>query len=813
MKINNLTSKKMTLNLINYKMNIKNNYTLKLSILIGLISLISFTGKAQNMKNLSLWYDAPASEWMTEALPIGNGYMGAMFFGGIEKEQIQFSEGSLWSGGPGSNPDYNFGIREGASEYLPQVRELLDEGKLSKSNRLANKELTGIIHKERGGSEFGDYGSQQTMGDLFISVDNKGKVSDYKRELDISNGEGRVSYKVNGKKYLRTFFGSYTAKAMVYRFESEVNTNYIFDFKTPHKKISANLNSNPEGTDGSKVFVFRGEVEDNKMQFETCFKIDTDGTISYDGGIVKILNAKTLTIYHTAATDYTLEFPTYKGFDYIADNKNTLAKLEGKSYNEAREAHQKDYKNLFDRVELYLGENNRNNIPTNQRLQEYANGTADPGLEQIYFQYSRYLMISASRPGTMPLHLQGKWNNSTNPPWASDYHMNINEQMLYWPAEVTNLDECHLPLFEYMESLVEPGRISAKEFFNTRGWIVSTMNNPFGYTAPGWGFPWGFFPGGAAWLCQHVWEHYDFTQNKQFLRDTGYPLMKEAALFWIDYLIEDENGYLVSSPSYSPEHGGISRGASMDHQIAWDLLNNCIAACEVLDIDEDFKQEAKAIRDKIYPPSIGKWGQLQEWKEDVDDPASKHRHVSHLFALHPGKQITVENTPELAEAAKVSLNARGDDGTGWSLAWKVNFWARLKDGDQAYKLLKKLLRPTNEKNIVMMDGGGSYSNLLCAHPPFVLDGNMGGCAGIAELLVQSHTGIIELLPALPSVWGNGIVKGLKIRGGFEVDIDWKDGQLVQAKIKGIPNTTGKIKLNGKDEDFKIPAEGVFHIKM
>jgi alpha-L-fucosidase 2 len=389
--------------------------------------------------------------------------------------------------------------------------------------------------------------------------------------------------------------------------------------------------------------------------------------------------------------------------------------------------------------------------------------------------------------------------------------MNINQQMLYWPAEVTNLQEWHLPLFSYMESMVEPGKVSAKEFFNARGWIVNTMNNPFGYTAPGWGFPWGFYPGGAAWLCRHLWEHYDFTRDTDFLKQTAYPLMKEAAFFWMDYLVEDEEGYLVSCPSYSPEHGGISRGASMDHQIAWDLLNNCVAACDVLGIDEGFKQDAMAIRDRISPPMVGSWGQLQEWKEDVDDPDNKHRHVSHLYALHPGKQITTEYTEKLAGAAEVSLNARGDDGTGWSLAWKVNFWARLKDGDRAYKLFRRLLKPTGRKGTEMMKGGGSYSNLLCAHPPFQLDGNMGGCAGIAELLVQSHTGTIELLPALPAQWKNGEVKGLKARGDFEVNIIWKEGKLLKAEIVGRDGRSGIYKYGKTTREFQIPANGVFEV--
>jgi alpha-L-fucosidase 2 len=381
--------------------------------------------------------------------------------------------------------------------------------------------------------------------------------------------------------------------------------------------------------------------------------------------------------------------------------------------------------------------------------------------------------------------------------------------MIYWPAEVTHLQECHLPLFDFMESLVEPGRNSAKEFFNARGWIVNTMSNVFGYTSPGWRFPWGFYPGGAGWLCQHAWEHYDFTRDEDFLRETAWPLMKEAALFWMDYLIEDENGYLVSSPSYSPEHGGISRGASMDHQIAWDLLNNCVQACEVLDVDPEFKQEAKAVRDSIFPPTIGRWGQLQEWKEDVDDPENTHRHVSHLFALHPGKQISVENTPELGEAARVSLNARGDEGTGWSLAWKVNFWARLKDGDRAYSLFRNLLRPKGIAGIEEASGGGTYPNLLNTHPPFQLDGNMGGCAGLAEMLLQSHTGGMELLPALPAEWKEGSVKGLRARGGFEVSMEWQEGLLVKAEIAGKAGTKGTYKYAGETKEFEIPPGGIY----
>ncbi len=770
---------------------------IRIYFLLILLFIISVRCKtSDNGKNdLSLWYKAPATDWMTEALPVGNGYMGAMFYGGVGQEQIQFTEGSLWSGGPGASSDYNFGNRKDAWKYLPEVRELLNKGKFTEADRLAKKQLTGVED---------NFGAQQTMGDLFIRIDKTGEPSKYKREIDLNTGEGKVSYEMNGDHFERTYFGDYPQKILVYHFKNSAKTGYKIQFKTPHNKLKETFNNN--------VYSFVGQVADNKMEFETCLKIESDGKVSFENGEIIISGAKNLTIYHLASTDYLPEYPTYKGNDYLTENKNILANINGKSYNKIRKEHLKDYRNLYDRVELNLGENTRDSIPTNRRLIEFAEGIDDPGLEQIYFQYSRYLMISASRPGTLPMNLQGKWNNSTNPPWTCDYHTNINLEMLYWPAEVTNLNECHLPLFDYMQTLVEPGRVSAKDFFNARGWIVNTMNNEFGYTATGWDFPWGFFPGGAAWLCQHAWEHFAFTRDTTFLKETAYPLMKEAALFWMDYLTEDENGFLVSSPSYSPEHGGISKGASMDHQIAWDVLNNCIQACEILKTDDDFKTQATSVRDRILPPTIGKWGQLQEWKEDVDDPNDHHRHASHLFALYPGKQITMETTPELAEAARVSLNARGDDGTGWSLAWKINFWARLKDGDRAYKLLKNLLRPTGAKGTNYSDGGGTYPNLFCAHPPFQLDGNMGGCAGIAEMLLQSHADKIEFLPALPAEWKNGEVKGLKARGGFEVNMKWKEGKLVQAEIKGTPGLRGQYKYRDQSDKFEIPASGIFKLE-
>ena len=751
---------------------------------------------------LKLWYEQPAEDWMQQALPIGNGYLAAMFFGGIAEERIQFNEETLWSGGRGEWQDYNGGNRPGAHQYLPQVRSLLQEGKYEEAHALANKELTGVIKENKGNGQWAGFGAYQSFGDLYIRPSHADSIHNYKRELNISEGFGAVRYEAGNVKHQRTYFASYPKRMLVFRLENDAPNGiaYEIELTSLHQLKTIRLQGDE--------LIMNGRLENNGMAFESRIKIDAHGAeVSMTDGKLQVAGAQKFDLFLTAATDYKNEYPHYKGRDLQQLNAETMANLGSVSYEEILAEHTQDYQGLFDRVQLDLGHSSSSELPTDQRLQAYQENGEDPALEALYFQYGRYLLISSSRPGTMPANLQGKWNHVNNPPWACDYHANINIQMIYWPAEVTNLSEVHEPLIDYIDRLRPPGRQTAKDFFNARGWIVNTMNNTFGFTAPGWDFPWGFFPAGAAWYGQHVWQHYEYHPDREYLENKAYPILKEAALFWLDYLSEDEAGHLVSSPSYSPEHGGISTGAYMDIQIVWDLFSNTIQTLDILGIEPDFREELIHAKEKLLPLRIGRWGQLQEWKEDVDDPENKHRHLSHLYALYPGQQISILEKPELAEAAKTSLVARGNEGTGWSIGWKINFWARLHDGHNAYAMLRRALKLTGDKSFNMSDGGGVYQNLFSTHPPFQLDGNMGVTAGVAEMLLQSHAGVIDLLPALPEQWPNGSVRGLKARGGLEVDLSWSDGQLTQVKVRNTVPGSYRLKYKKAETNFSALSPG------
>lgn len=751
---------------------------------------------------LKLWYEQAAEDWMQEALPIGNAYLAAMFFGGAAEERIQFNEESLWSGGKGEWEAYNGGNRPGAYQYLPKVRQLLQEGNYEEAHALARKELTGVIKANEGDSRWVGYGAYQSFGELYIRPALEGAITNYRRELDIREAVGRVHFEAGGVKHERTYFASYPKRALVFRFANDAQEGLAYEIQlnSLHQERKIRLEGNE--------LIMEGTLSNNGMAFESRMKIDAHGAqVSLDNGLLQVQTTQKLDLYLTAATDYENEYPHYTGRDLKKLNQETIANLAAVTYDQMLAEHIKDYQTLFSRVTFNLPTSETSDLSTDQRLQAYQDGGQDPALEALYFQYGRYLLISSSRPGSLPANLQGKWNHINNPPWASDYHANINIQMIYWPAEVTNLSEVHEPLIEYIDRLRAPGRQSAKDFFNARGWIVNTMNNTFGFTAPGWDFPWGFFPAGAAWYGQHVWQHYEYNLDRAYLENKAYPILKEAALFWLDYLTPDEDGQLVSSPSYSPEHGGISTGAYMDIQIVWNLFSNTIQALDILGIEPDFKAELTLAKEKLLPLRIGSWGQLQEWKEDLDDPENKHRHLSHLFALYPGKQISALETPELAEAARTSLVARGNEGTGWSIGWKINFWARLYDGDGAYAMLRRALKLTGDKSVNMSDGGGVYANLFSTHPPFQLDGNMGVTAGVAEMLMQSHAGVIELLPALPESWSDGSIKGLKARGGVEVDLSWADGQLVQAKVRNVKAGSYRLKYKENETTFSALSGG------
>jgi alpha-L-fucosidase 2 len=545
---------------------------------------------------------------------------------------------------------------------------------------------------------------------------------------------------------------------------------------------------------------------DNGLEYETQIQvISTGGRVTTAGAVLHIENADSLTIFVAAGTNYLPDRArAWRGDSPHARIMRQLAAAAAMSYTELRAAHIADYQHLFRRVALNLGSAagpTVGDIPTDERLVRYRDGAPDPELEALFFQYGRYLLISSSRPGSLPANLQGLWNNSNNPPWRSDYHSNINIQMNYWPAEVTNLSECALPFFDYVNSLRGVRTEATRKYYpNVRGWTVQTENNIFGAGS----FKWN--PPGSAWYAQHFWEHYAFTRDNEFLSKMAYPILKEVTHFWEDHLVARPDGALVTPDGWSPEHGPEEPGVTYDQELVWDLFTNYLEAAAVLDVDAEYRAKVTQLRAKLLKPKIGAWGQLQEWPEDRDDIRDEHRHVSHLFALHPGRQISPVATPELAAAAKVSLTARGDQSTGWAMAWRINFWARLLDGDHAHLLLRNLLHITgNGNNIDYGKGGGVYSNLFDTHPPFQIDGNFGATAGISEMLLQSQTGEIHLLPALPRAWPEGSVTGLCARGNITVDISWKAGRITSATLHSPVSTSATVRFNGRTQSVELAA--------
>jgi alpha-L-fucosidase 2 len=714
---------------------------------------------------LTLWYAEPATDWETQSLPVGNGALGGGVFGTVAKERIQLNEKTLWTGGPGS-PGYDFG--NWTSPRPNAIRDMQD--RIDRERRVAPADVASALGQPKHG-----FGSYQTFGELGLTLANPpSSTTNYRRDLDIGRAVATVAYDAGGVRYTREYFASGADKVLVARLSASQpgRIGFTTSLTAPDNRSKRTVASGGRST-------FSGALNDNGMKFESQLQVIGQGGTRTDNGdgSVTVANADSAMLVLAAGTNYAADYPTYRGPDPHQRVQSTVDAAVAKGWNGLLSAHETDYKNLFDRVRLDLGQQVPT-IPTGDLLRGYATAApaAKRALEVLYFQYGRYLLISSSRAGSLPANLQGVWNNTTSPPWDADYHVNINLQMNYWPAETTNLSETTAPLFDYVDAMRAPGAVTARDMYGNRGWVVNNETNPFGFTGVH-NYPQSFwFPEAGAWLAQHYWEHYLFTGDQQFLRDRVYPVLKPLAQFWLDELrVDPRDGKLVVTPSFSPENGDFSAGASMSQQIVWNLFTNVASASSTLG-DNAFGDEVRSALSRLDTGTrIGSWGQLQEWKEDWDSQTDTHRHVSHLFGLFPGNQLT---TPALTNAAKVSLTARGDGGTGWSKAWKINFWARLLDGDHAHKMLSEQLT------------GSTLANLWDTHPPFQIDGNFGATSGVAEMLLQSQNGAVHVLPAMPSAWRDGSYAGLKARGNVTVDAKWAAGAVTEIAV--VPAKAGPL---------------------
>ena len=737
---------------------------------------------------LSLWYRQPAAKWV-EALPVGNGRIGAMVFGGVSRERLQLNEDTLWAGGP-YDP-----VNPQAHDALPEVRRLIFDRKYSEAAKLAGAK---VISRPSGQMPY------ETAGNLILTFPEAASVENYRRDLNLDTAVTTVEYSSGGTRFTRQVLASPVDQVIVIRLTADKKgaISFAAGFETPQKACIE--------TESDNALVMSGTNADAQgvkgaLRFQVRARVRADGgAIDVTSNSFAVTNADSATILIAAATSYR-NFQDTSG-DPEAVVKTQIAAAEKKPFDELLAAHTREHQRLFRRVSLDLGASSAMQLPTNERIKNFHNGQ-DPQFAALYFQYGRYLLISSSRPGSQPANLQGLWNESMNPPWQSKYTININTEMNYWPAESCNLGECVAPLIAMVKDLSQTGARTAQELYGAHGWVAHHNTDLWRATGPIDGPEWGLWPSGGAWLCDHLWDRYEFSVDKEFLAE-AYPIMRGSAQFFLDTLVEEPtHKWLVTCPSISPENqhpfgSAVCAGPAMDSEILHDLFSHCIEASKILDTDADFRDQLEKTRARLAPLQVGAQGQLQEWLEDWDAlaPEQQHRHISHLYALFPSSQITPRVTPELAQAAKVTLNTRGDITTGWAIAWRINCWARLHDGDRALSIINHLFDPSR-----------TYPNMFDAHPPFQIDGNFGGTSAIAEMLLQSQTGEIELLPALPAAWAAGHVTGLRARGGFEIDLAWADGKLTGATIKAVSGRKATVRYGSHTTEFEMNQGEEVHL--